>query len=305
MTRPPRAFWSDWRTVMIGTGRKMIGDQMSLIAAGCAFYATLALFPTMTMLIFVYGLLLDPATIRPQLDHLPELLPPGAFELVENRIDWLVAQPRKTLGFGALFSGGFAFWSSSTGIKAMMSALNIAYEEKESRSFLRVQVIGLLMTLAALLAGAISLAFLVALPAILSFTGMSGYREYLTRTGGIGLLLLFLLFSISLLYRYGPCRRKVTWRWMTAGSVVASLLFVIVSLLVSLYIARLALYDATYGPLSAVVGTMIWFWSVIYAILLGAELNRVLELRADAKKAEKTVYPDTQSDVCAPGMSGE
>ena len=117
---------------------EMITDRASLVAAGCAFYGTLALFPAISMLISLYGLMFDPATVEPQLAVLRDLLPPAAFQLISDRVHWLVTRPPSTLGLGLVISIGVALWSSASGVKSLITALNLAYEERELRELPRV-----------------------------------------------------------------------------------------------------------------------------------------------------------------------
>lgn len=271
--------WRGWKAVLRRVGIEMLTDRVSLVAAGCAFYATLALFPAMSMLISIYGLLLDPATVEPQLEVLRDLLPPTAWTLISERVHLLVGRPPASLGMNLLFSTAVAFWSSATGTKAIIAALNLAYEEKERRGVLRFQLIAFTITLIAIVSAVIGLALLVGLPAFIEGLGIASHQRTLIRMSSFGLLVLALLVGLSLLYRYGPSRERPRWHWVTPGSLVATVLWVLVSALFSFYVAEFATYDATYGPLGTVVAVMMWFFVTVYAVLLGAELNAELELQ--------------------------
>jgi membrane protein len=258
---------------------EIISDRISLIAAGCAFYATLALFPAITMLVSIYGLVFDPTTVEPQLEVIREFLPPAAFALISDRVHTLVSQRSGTLGVSLLISTAVAFWSSSTGTKSLLSALNMAYEEQECRGFLRFQVVGLLMTLCGILATITGLTILVFLPVMIDFIGLDAYSSALVRVVSLLLLITFVAASLSLLYYFGPCRRSAKWYWITPGSLIATMLWLAASVLLSLYVGHVANYETYYGPIGAVVGVMMWFWLSAYAVLLGAELNAELELQ--------------------------
>ena len=276
---PAHIPWSGWKQVFGRTWREISSDRIGLVAAGCAFWATLALFPAISMMISLYGLVFDPQTVEPQLDQLRLLLPPAAFTLIDQRVRSLVAHGSTTLGLSLFLSTAFALWSASTGTKSLLSALNLAYEEDEQRSFIGFQVIGLLLTLCAILGVILGLAILLGLPAVISFLGLSGHVRGLVRFGSFAVLVVFLLLALSLLYRFGPSRRAARWHWVTPGSILATVLWLAGSALFSLYVGHLASYDATYGPLGAVAGVMMWFWLSAYVVLLGAELNAELELQ--------------------------
>jgi membrane protein len=278
-TRPGHIPWRGWWQVIRRTYLEIISDRISLVAAGCAFYATLALFPAITMLISIYGLVFDPMTVEPQLQVVREFLPPAAFTLIAERVHTLVAQGKATLGFSLLISTAVALWSSSTGTKSLLSALNMAYEEQEGRSFLRFQAVGLLMTVCGILGAIIALAILVFLPLAIEFVGLDAYAKALLRIASLLLLITFVITSFSVLYYFGPSRRSAKWQWITPGSSTATVLWLAASVLLSLYVGHIASYDTSYGPIGAVVGVMMWFCVSAYAVLLGAELNAELELQ--------------------------
>jgi len=271
--------WRGWKQLIGRTWREISSDRVSLVAAGCAFYATLALFPAISMLVSLYGMVFDPKTVEPQLQTIRELLPPAAFTLIADRVHTLVSHGSGTLGLSLLISSALALWSASTGTKSLLSALNLIYGEAERRGFLRFQAIGLAMTLCAVLGATLGVAILVGLPAAVSFLGISAHAGGLIRLGSLAVLGVFMLLALALLYRFGPARQNVRWHWITPGSLMATALWFAASALFSFYVAHVASYDAIYGPLGAVVGVMMWFWVSAYLVLLGAELNAELELQ--------------------------
>ncbi len=210
---------------------------------------------------------------------LRHLLPPEAFKLLATRVHQLVTQPSSSLGFRLAVSAVITLWSSATGTRSMLSALNMAYGEEETRSYLRFQALAFAMTIGAILAAVLGLAGLVALPAALNFVGLSAYSRLLIQAISFAVLVVFVLLALSLLYRFGPSRHRARWRWITPGSVLATLLWLLVSVLFSLYVGDLASYDVTYGSLGAAIAVMMWFYVSVYVVLLGAELNAELELQ--------------------------
>jgi membrane protein len=250
---------------------------MSLAAAGCAFYATLSLFPAISMLISIYGLVFDPASVVPQLAVLRELLPAPAFALIEARVLQLVAQNphHLTIGLGIAFL--VSFWSSSSASKAVLSAMNVAYDTTERRPFLRFQLIGLAMTLSAVVCVVLAIAALVILPRLIQFTGLSAFGAALIQLASFSIAIGFFALGIGLLYARGPSRAPPPNARVIPGTALATLLWLMSSYILSLYVGRLANFDATYGSIGAVVGIMLWFYVSAYAALLGAELNAQLE----------------------------
>jgi membrane protein len=161
----------------------------------------------------------------------------------------------------------------------MLAALNVAYDESEQRGFLRYQATAFAITLAAILAVVVGLAILVFMPATLQFLGLTAHQKGLIQTISYIMLLVFVMASLSVLYRFGPSRQLAKWKWITPGSLLATALWLGVSALFSWYVANMASYDATYGPLAAVVGVLMWFYLTAFVVLLGAELNSELELQ--------------------------
>lgn len=269
-----RAAWRDLirRTLLASTT-----DRVSLAAAGCAFYATLALFPAISMLISIYGLVLDPATAEQQLVVLSGLLPAPAYGLIEDRVHQLIIQPSNTLSASLLVSFLLTFWSSSTGSKSILSAVNVAYDVTEQRPYVRFQLIGLAMTLVSVLCAILAIAVLLLLPAAIDFLGLAKHGGSLIHAAGMAMLIGFFFVAIALLYRFGPSRPPPPRPRIAAGAALATVLWLIASELLSLYIARINTFGATYGSLGAVVGVMLWFYISAYAVLLGAELNARLE----------------------------
>lgn len=271
--------WRGWRAVLRRTMWEMLTDRVALVAAGCAFYGTLALFPVLSMLISFYGLLFDPVTVEPQLETLRDLVPPAAYGLIADRVHMLVSRPAGGMHLGLVLSILFALWSCITGTKSMLGALNVAYEERETRSVLRYQVTAFLITVGAIISATVGLALLLGLPAVLGFLGVSWHNNMLLRGASLLTLLVFVMAGLSILYRYGPARETPRWQWVTPGSMLATFLWFVASVLFSFYVSRIASYDLTYGPLGAVVGIMMWFYVTVYVVLLGAELNAELELQ--------------------------
>jgi membrane protein len=244
----------------------------------------MALFPAISVLISVYGLAFNVESVEQQLALLRELLPPPAFALISERVHELVSQPNDTLSISLLISLVVAFWSASAGTKSVLSALNVAYDTVERRGILGFQLTALAMTLCAVAAAVLAIAVLVFLPTVIWFIGLSDYSASLINILSMALLVVLVGGSIALLYRYGPSRERQRGRQIFAGAILATLLWLIASTGLSYYVAHIARFGVTYGPLGAVVAIMLWFYLTAYAVLLGAEVNSQLEHRNAAPK---------------------
>ena len=265
--------------MLLAALRESITDHMSLAAAGCGFYATLALFPGISILISAYGLVFNPENVAAQLQVLAEILPPPAFALIEGRVNELVGQLYGHLSLGLIVGLLLTFWSASTGSKSMLSAVNVAYDVAEQRPMLEFQLVGFGMTLVGVVVGTLAIAVLVFLPAVIAFVGLSAYNAGLIRLASVGMLIGLFAVTVGLLYRFGPSRQPPPHQPIMPGAAVATVLWLVASGLLSLYVSRIGTFGATYGSLGAAIGIMLWFYVSAYAVLLGAELNAQLEAR--------------------------
>jgi len=253
-----------------------MSDRVALTSAGCAFYAMLALFPSIFLLVLVYGLAFDAPSVEPQLEVLVELVPEETFALISDRLKELVAQPRPRLEWGAFASAGLALWSASAGTRAMIRALNMSHGEPESRHFLHFHLLALGITLSITLAATLAIASLVALPGVVALFGLPAPQAWTLRGMSMGALLLLVFVGLVALYRLGPSGRHPGILWTLPGAVLATLLWAAASAAFSLYVSDFAGYDLMYGPLGAAVGLLMWFWVSVYVVLLGSELNVAL-----------------------------
>lgn len=282
---PRSGWWAVLKRVLAETS----SDRMSMMAGSCAFYAMLALFPAISVLISLYGLVLDPADVDDRLVALRDVLPPAAYELVLQRVQELASKGSTTLSWRAGVGLAIALWSATAGTKALIMALNIAYEEQEKRSFLRYNLLAMGLTLGGIVGVTLALSIIVGVPALLHLDELGAFTEVAVRLVSFLLLLAFVVLGLAVLYRVGPARRDAKWRWITPGSAVAAALWIVASVLFSYYVSNLASYDAAYGSLGAVVVVLLWFYLSAFVVMLGAELNAELELQTSH---DTTTGPD-------------
>jgi len=266
-----------WQDVLWRVWGEISEDQVMLVAAGVTFYLLLALFPALAAFVSLYGFVADPATIAGQISFLEDVLPSGGFDLIRSQLEELAAQERNVASFGFVVAFLIALWSANTGVKTLFQALNIAYEESESRSFLVLNALSLAFTLGLMVVGILLIAAVGVVPAVLSFLQLGGVADDLVRIGRWPVTLIVIALAIMIFYRYGPDRERVEWRWVTWGAAVATLVWLAASVAFSFYLQNFANYNATYGSLGAVIGFMMWVWISTVILLVGAELNAEME----------------------------
>lgn len=290
MTLPPRL--GSWKRAMFSAAWTLFSGEMSLVSAGCAFYATLAIFPAITTLISLYGLIFNPSSVEPQLIYLRHFMPPATFQLIAGRIQQVVSRGNATLGIGLTVSLLFTLYSAASGTKSLIYALNVIHKKEESRSILKFQLVTLGMTLLTILGAILALGVLVVLPIIFTFFGFGSDSATLALVIGFILLLGFMGLALGLLYRYGPSFRRPPREGrhvIVPGTLLAVVFWLLLSYFFALYVGRFAAYSATYGPLATIIGLMMWFYLTAYTVLFGALFNASLDQEASSAVDQKAV----------------
>ena len=285
-----------WKDIFWRTKGEMKKDNLSMIAAGVAFYIFLGIIPALAALISIYGLVADPATIQSQVDQMQGLLPPDVVQIMDEQMT-RIAEEKNKASWGAALGILLALWSGSKATKALIMALNIAYEEEETRGFFRLNLVALGLTLAGIVGVIIAVGLIVAIPIILQQIGMSGVTETLMNVLRWPLLALFAVVAVATLYRYAPDRDPAKWRWVSWGSVGATVVWLAVSAGFSYYVSNFGSYNKTYGSLGAVVVLLLWFLISAYVVLIGAEVNSEMEHQTARDTTTDPPKPRGQRDA--------
>jgi membrane protein len=276
-TSPWQIPWSGWKDILWRTYQQLNEDRLLAVAAGVVFYGLLALFPAITAFVSFYGLFAQGATIGQHLSLIAGVVPEGAFGIIEEQINRIVSKGDVKLSFGFVFGLGLALWSANAGMKAVIDALNVVYDEKEERSFIKLNLVSLALTLGAIVALLLAIGAVVVFPLVLARFGLGSMSETLIAILRWPALLVLVLLGLAILYRFAPNRREPRWQWVSVGSLFAAIAWLAGSALFSWYLGKFAHYDETYGSLGAAIGLMMWMWLSVIVILFGAELNAEIE----------------------------
>ncbi len=266
-----------WKDILLRTYKEFNDDRVTMIAAAVTYFLLLSLFPTLTAFVSIYGLFTDPATVTEHLQMLSSFVPEGGMEILNEQLTRLATTGGGALSFALVISIALALWSASSGIKTLFEAMNIAYDERESRNFFKLNATALLFTLAGILGAILMIGAAVLVPLVLDFLGLGSGLEWLVRIGTYLLLALALMAGLAALYRFGPSRQQARWRWITPGAILATIAIIVLSLLFSWYAANFGNFDKTYGSLGGLIAMLTWIWISIIAVLIGAELNSEAE----------------------------
>jgi membrane protein len=271
--------------ILSGTYARINRDRILANAAGVVFYGLLAIFPAITALVSSYGLFADPSTISDNLRSLALLLPGDSFTIVQDEITRVVAKASSSLSLAFGFGLLLAIWSANAGVKAVLDALNVAYEVDEKRGLIHLNLVSLAFTVAGLAAVLVMVGAVIGVPLALQHLGLDDSARQLVQIGRWPVLGLALLVALLALYGFGPSRPTPKLRWLVIGAVFAIVLWLIGSALLSWYLSNFANYTATYGSLGAAIGLMTWMWLSAIIVLVGAELNSEIERQALPKIA--------------------
>ena len=266
-----------WWNILNRVYASLTNKNISILAAGVAFYAMLSIFPALAAVIAIYGLLADPATVQHEINAVHGIVPGEAQKLIETYLKSLVSTSSSKLGVGLVVSVAIALWSARSGIVTLIEALNMAYEEREKRGVVRFQALAIAMTIAAIVFAFIALTLIAVLPPAMRFLPIG---ENLKVIGFIiPWLVLVVLVSIGLAaaYRYLPSRENAKWRWVSWGGVAATIIWILASVGFSLYVAKFGNYDKSFGSLGAVIVLLTWLYLSAYVVLAGACLNAEME----------------------------
>lgn len=257
--------------------------QITLIAAGVAFYATLAIFPALISIVTVYALVADPEQVKKQLEPLTDALPRSAADLLVEQLSAAANSSGDSLTLGLLISSLVLIWSVSSGTSSLMEGLTTIFDVPETRSFVKRRAIALVFAIGAILGVACALGLIAALAPILRSVGITGGVAVLIGVlRWIGLFILALL-ALDLLYRFGPDRSRDPWQWVSWGSGIALGLWLLGTLGFSFYVSNFGSYNETYGTLTGIIVLMLWLYLSIFTTLLGAQINTTL-----AKESSRT-----------------
>jgi membrane protein len=267
----------DWWTIIRRTWQEIHHDNVTIVAAGVAFFTLLAIFPMITACLSIYGMFADPGQVQGLMKSVNSVLPAQAWGILQRQITAVITAPNAGLGLGIAISLLVALWSAGAGIRAIMRAMNIAYGETEKRNLVTFYGIASSMTLAVILFVWLSLAVIIGVPAFLAVMKLEGLTVGISRAIPWLLLISVFAFSSGVLYRFGPSRRPAKKRWVMPGIIFTTVTWLLQSFAFSKFIAAFGNYNAVYGSLSAVIILLIWFWLTAYTVIVGAELNAEME----------------------------
>ena len=275
--RPSEIPSKGWRDIGFRVKDELTSDHVSVVSAGVAFFGLLAIFPAIGALMSIAGLFMDPAAIESQLESVLSVLPQNAASILQEQARSVASQSGTGLGLAALFGVVLSLWGASKGMRTLIEGMNIVYDEEETRGTVKLYAVSLALTLFLIVGLLIALGFTVVVPALLGNLGLPGGIVTLVGWGRWPILALLTFGGLAVIYRYAPSREDPEWGWVSWGSVVATILWIVGSIAFSIYVRNFGSYNESYGALGGVIILLTWLWLSAFIVLLGAEINSEME----------------------------
>ena len=266
-----------WRDILKRTKSGLSEENASIIAAGVAYYAFLSIPALLTAIVSIYGLVADPGQVQQQMTALQGIVPAEGLSIITDQLTRVSGQAGSTLTIALIGSIAFALWSGSNSIRALIQALNIVYQERESRGILKLYTESILMTLAAVTLSVIVIVLVVAISAIIDSLALPEFIKSIITIARWPVLAFIALLGLAGVYRYLPSRSRPQWKWVSWGATAATFLWLVISALFSWYVSSFGNYNKTYGSLAAIVVLLMWLYFTAYAVILGGKVNAELE----------------------------
>ena len=266
-----------WKDILWRVKDEISSDHVGLVAAGVAFYGLLAVFPAITAMMALAGLIYDPTGLVDALSGVAGVIPQDAADILLTQAQEVAGSQEGGLTLGLILGLAIALWSASAGVGSLIEGINLAYDEEETRGFVKLKLITLALTLCMILGLLMAVGLMLVVPVALQFLAWSPAMETAIRWLSYVPLALIVIVGLGVLYRFGPDRDPAKWRWLTPGALAAAALWLVASVGFSIYVGNFGSYNETFGSLGGVVVMLMWMWISAYVVLMGAELNSEIE----------------------------
>ncbi|RKS80104.1 membrane protein [Motilibacter peucedani] len=280
-----------WKQIVKRAWKETKDDNISLLAAGVAFFAFLAIFPAVIAAVSIYGLVANPADVTDQVNNLLDSAPQATRDVVSTQLTNITSSSGGALSIGLVVSILGALWSASGGMGNLIKGINIAYDEQETRTFVKLRGLALALTLGAIVFVVVAVALIAVLPAVLHSAGLgvlAGVGIQVLRWVG---LIVAVMVALAIVYRYAPDRDNAKFSWTSLGAVAAGLIWVVASVAFALYAQFSGSYSKTYGALAGVIILMMWLYITSFIVLFGAEVNAEAERQTRKDTTEGAPQP--------------
>jgi membrane protein len=283
-----------WMSVLKRTATEFKDDNLTDWAAALTYYTILSIFPALIALVSILGLVgQNPQTTNALLEIIDDIGPSSAVDTFRGPIEALITN-KSGAGIALVIGLAAALWSASSYVGAFIRASNSIYEIDEGRPFWKLRPTQLVVTLVmVLLLAIVGIAVVVTGPLASAIAGPIGLDDAAVTVWNIAkwpVLLVMVMLMLAILYYWTPNVKQPAFRWITPGSVVAVIIWILASAAFAVYVANFGSYNKTYGSLGGVVIGLIWLWISNLAFLFGQELNAELERERELQGGERRAH---------------
>ena len=279
---------TDWQPLVLRTWRNTSQSNVWAHCASVGFFGFLSIFPVMAVFVLIYGLAFSPAEMQTQISFLRQFIPPTVYDVLNARLSELVSSTNSQLSFSLLLSTVLALYAGSKGIKYLIILINLAFHITQERNFIQGTTRALVLTFAALVVVIVALASIAAIPLLAGYFPFPQIAKTIALWSRWPILAIIIFFSFLGLYRFAPNRDTLAFKRLIPGSALATVLWILLSGLFSIYVQNFNNYSAEFGALSAAVVIMMWLYYSAFIVALGAVFNS--EIAESAKADAIRVY---------------
>jgi membrane protein len=270
-----------WRRLPARLRERIPQHTLTVIAAGVAFYAFLALVPTLIVMVSIFGLLAEPAEVEIQVEEFGRALPEEARKLVVAQLEDVARSSGSSVTVTTVFSTLIALWSASTGVMNLMRGVSVASGTADIRNLAVKRGIALVFMLTGALFVTIATIVVALLPSLLADTGLTDEVRLVIQALRFPLLAALSIVGLGLIYHYSEPVSPGRPRLLSWGTVTATAVWLVSSAGFSFYTANYGRYNEIYGSLGAVVVLLLWLWLSALAVLVGAEIDAAIDAGPD------------------------
>lgn len=276
-----------WKAALTRTKQALKDKNLSMMAAGLAYYTTLTFFPATLGVATLYAAVAGPGRLLSLLNDLELVVPPTIQDLLQTQLSPLANAAQSSLGIATLVSFGLVLWTMSGGIQNLIKATNIAYEVEETRSFIKLRLLSVALSVAFIVFGALILVLLLMQGDALHAIGVPGVVSDLFPLLRWPLLVAVISVVLSIIYRYAPNRRHARWSWVSWGATAATIIWLMGTALFFFYAQNFGNFNTSYGTFASIIILMTWFNLSSLIVLVGAQVNNKLEEVTDNDTGER------------------
>lgn len=275
----PNGFnFNDWRIVLLETKDAVGHKNLSMLAAGVAFFATLAFFPLVVAVVALSSLVIEPSQAQSIIQSVEQYLPGDMAGLVSAQLESAMQNQSTNLLTG-LIAIGVSVFAISGAVQNAINAANTAYGRKETRNFIRLRLLAIVLTFAFIVVGLLIATLLAMSSTTISFLQLPSIAEVGLLSVRWVILVAIVGLSLAAFYRYGPDRANPKWQWVSWGAVIATVIWLLATIVFFVYVQYFANFSDAYSVFAGIIVLMTWLNLSAMTVLLGAEINHRLEQR--------------------------